>query len=119
MSRRNWDRIRSANYMDVIYLPAEGLVFEENAKGFIVLDMENTGFYNSIAQRFFHRPRISHISLDTYGTTLWKLLDGQRDVFSVVLAMKQAFPDEGDQMLNRCIQFLNTLETNHFIVRKE
>ena len=57
-----------ANYMDIIYIPSDKLTFEENEEGLVVLTVENRGFYNKIAQKFFHRPRFSRISLDKYGT---------------------------------------------------
>ena len=115
MSRKASPRKLPANYMDVVYRRAEGLAFHDNDKGLTVLDVENTGFYNRIAQRFFHRPRVSHIALDKYGTALWRLLDGERSVFCLVQEMKAAFPDEEDRMLDRCVQFLHTLEVNRFI----
>lgn len=107
------------NLMDIVYVHAGDLAFHEDENGLIVLDRENKGFYNGIAQRFFKRPRVSHISMDGYGTALWKLLDGERDVFSVVGEMKKAFPQEEDKMLERCVRFLGILESNRFITRKK
>ena len=80
--------------------------------------MENRGFFNAVAQKFFKRPRVSHISLDKYGTALWLALDGKATVNDVLSKMKNAFPEEGDKMLNRVVQFLATLEMHKFIVRK-
>ncbi len=86
--------------------------------GFVEVDMENRGFFNAVAQKFFKRPRVSHISLDKYGTALWLTLDGKATVNDVLSKMKNAFPEEGDKMLNRVVQFLATLEMHKFIVRK-
>ena len=86
--------------------------------GFVEVDMENRGFFNAVAQKFFKRPRVSHISLDKYGTALWLALDGTATVNDVLSKMKNAFPEEGDKMLNRVVQFLATLEMHKFIVRK-
>ncbi len=86
--------------------------------GFVEVDMENRGFFNAVAQKFFKRPRVSHISLDKYGTALWLALDGKATVNDVLSKMKNAFPEEGDKMLNRVVQFLATLEMHKFIVRK-
>ena len=107
-----------ANYLDVVYVPADGLAYRENEDGAVVLDMEHTGFFDRIAQRFFQRPRVSHITLDAYGSALWKLLDGERGVGAVAGAMETAFPDERERMLDRCVQFLGTLEANHFVTRR-
>ena len=77
--------------------------------------MENKGFYHRVAQRFFHRPKVSHISLDKYGTALWLMIDGKNTVYDIVQGMEEKFPDEKDKMINRVVTFMTTLDTNHFI----
>lgn len=108
-----------ANYMDIMYTPSDKLTFEENDEGLVVLKVENTGFYNTVAQKFFHRPRFSYISLDKYGTVVWKSLDGNTTVSEVVENMKTAFPDETDRMLDRTIQFFRILDSNNYIKKEE
>jgi len=107
------------NYMDTIFIPAIGLHWEQQKDGMIVLDMVNTGIFHKIAQRFFHKPKVSHITLDLYGTKLWLALDGKRTVYQVVQVMEQAFPQETDRMLDRTVAFLRTLQIHHFISHKE
>ncbi|MBO5850487.1 MAG: PqqD family protein [Paludibacteraceae bacterium] len=84
----------------------------------VTLDVENKGFFNRIAQKFFGQPKISHISLDKYGSTLWQLLDGENTVFQIVKKMEESFPTEKDKMLNRVIAFLHNLQVNKYIVDK-
>lgn len=103
------------NYMDLVFVPAPELHWKENAEGVVVLDVVNKGFYNWIAQIFFHRPRVSHIALDAYGTALWLALDGRRDVSAVLAVMEERFPDEKEQMLGRVVSFLRTLQTGRYI----
>ena len=106
-----------ANYMDLIFLKSENRSWRKIDGGLVEIDMENIGFFNRIAQKFFHRPRVSHISLDKYGTALWLALDGNATVNDVLQRMKEYFPDESEKMLNRLVQFLATLERTGFIVR--
>lgn len=105
--------------MDTVFLPAPGLHWEQRKDGMIVLDMVNKGLFHKIAQKFFRKPKVSHIALDKYGTKLWLALDGQRTVYHVVTAMEQAFPDETDRMLDRVVSFLRTLQIHHFICEKK
>ena len=107
-----------SNYMDIVFVRSEGFPWRQKDDGFVEIDMENRGFFNAVAQKFFKRPRISHISLDKYGTTLWLALDGKATVNDVLSKMKNAFPEEGEKMLNRVVHFLNTLEIHKFIVRQ-
>ena len=107
----------SANYMDIIFSKNAELQWRVKEDGLVEVDMVNKGFFNSIAQKFFHRPRVSHIALDKYGSTLWLALDGSATVNDLLAKMNQAFPDESDKMLNRLVQFLTTLERWEFINR--
>ena len=107
----------SANYMDIIFSKNAELQWRVKEDGLVEVDMVNKGFFNSIAQKFFHRPRVSHIALDKYGSTLWLALDGSATVNDLLAKMNEAFPDESDKMLNRLVQFLTTLERWEFINR--
>lgn len=109
----------SQNYMDTILIPNPAQKWSESEDGMIVIDMENKGFYHRIAQKFFHRPKVSHIALDAYGTAVWKALDGNRSVFDVVCLMKKQYPKEEKRMLDRVVTFLHTLQVNRFIIIKK
>jgi hypothetical protein len=108
----------SQNYMDAVYEVKEGLVWRKKENGLVELDMVHKGVYNKIAQKFFHRPKVSHIALDDYGTALWEALDGTNTVFELVHIMQERFPGEQDRMLQRVISFMGTLERTGFIQRK-
>ena len=101
--------------MDFIFLPTQNIHWH-NENAFVILDVENKGFFNKIAQKFFNQPRVSHIALDSYGTELWLLLDGKNTVFDIVNKMKNKFPTEQDRMLDRVITFLHTLQVNKYII---
>ena len=117
MSGKQQKQPRKENLMDIVFIPAKNLAFHEDKDGFIILDRENTGFYNRTAQLLFHKPRVSHITLDKYGTALWKQLDGKHDVYEIVGEMKEKFPEEKEKMLERSVEFLKILERSGFISR--
>ena len=85
----------------------------------VEIDMENTGFYHFIAQKFFRKPRISHISLDQYGSVVWQSIDGHNTVMDVIRIMEKEFPAETDRMLDRVVTYMATLQRNGFISMKE
>ena len=117
MKNKTKTRTLSANYMDIVFSRNTEIQWRVKENGFVEVDMENKGFFNSIAQKFFHRPRVSHIALDKYGSILWLALDGTATVNDLLNKMNEAFPAETDKMLNRVVQFLTTLETWKFITR--
>ena len=117
MAGRRSEKV-SANFMDRVYVHNLDCPAEKKDDGTIVVDMEHRGFFAAIAQRGFGKPRISHIALDQYGSTVWEALDGKRTVMDVVGVMEEAFPEEKDDMLKRVVTFLRTLETNGFIFHR-
>ena len=117
MKNKNKTRRLPANYMDIVFSKNAEIQWRVKEDGFVEVDMVNKGFFNSIAQKFFHRPRVSHIALDKYGSTLWLALDGTATVNDLLAKMDEAFPAESDKMLNRLVQFLTTLERWEFIKR--
>lgn len=117
MKNKTKTRRLPANYMDIVFSKNAEIQWRVKEDGFVEVDMVNKGFFNSIAQKFFHRPRVSHIALDKYGSTLWLSLDGSATVNDLLAKMNEAFPAESDKMLNRLVQFLTTLERWEFITR--
>ena len=117
MKNKTKTRTLPANYMDIVFSKNAEIQWRVKEDGFVEVDMVNKGFFNSIAQKFFHRPRVSHIALDKYGSTLWLALDGTATVNDLLEKMNEAFPAESDKMLNRLVQFLTTLERWKFIIR--
>ena len=117
MKNKTKTRTLPANYMDIVFSKNAEIQWRVKEDGFVEVDMVNKGFFNSIAQKFFHRPRVSHIALDKYGSTLWLALDGTATVNDLLAKMNEAFLAESDKMLNRLVQFLTTLERWEFIQR--
>lgn len=119
MSQKRKTKKIDSNYMDMILVHNPERKWTTREDGIVVIDMENRGFYHKIAQKFFHKPKVSHIALDAHGTALWNALDGKHTVFDVVNLMKETFPEEEEQMLNRVITFLHTLQVNKFILTND
>ena len=105
----------SPNYLDIVFTRDPDKHWETREDGMVVVDLEHTGFYAKIAQKVFKKPKVSHIALDRYGTTVWNALDGLRSVGDVISVMEDAYPDEKERMLDRTVAFLGTLQTNGFI----
>lgn len=112
-------RIVTGNYLDEVPVRSQSRPWTEDEDGRVVIDVENKGLANKIAQTFFHKPRVSHISLDAYGTVVWKEIDGVHTVGQIVDAMKRQFPDEAERMLDRVVTFLGTLQAHKFIDMKK
>lgn len=104
-----------ANYFENIPVPREDHPWHVRKDGMVEVDMENKGFYHFIAQKFFHKPRVSHIALDKYGSAVWQNMDGKNNVMDIIHIMEDSFPKEKDRMLDRVVTFMATLQRNRFI----
>ncbi len=107
------------NYLDTVFVPSPQRPWRQEENGSVVIDVENKGLHHRIAQKFWHKPKVSHISLDAYGTALWNLMDGRNTVYDIVMEMEKQFPGEEERMLDRVVTFLGTLQNNRFIIKKK
>ncbi len=103
------------NYMDVVMFCNPGFKWSENEEGLVTIDVINKGLHHKIAQKFFHKPEISHIALDKYGSVLWKSINGRNTVYDILNIMSETFPDEKESMLKRVIAFMHTLQVNKYV----
>lgn len=103
------------NYLDFVPLIVSGLSWTTDKDTMVVVDMENTGFYNRLAQKLFHKPKVSHIKLDELGTFIWNQIDGKRTVLEISELVKARFGNKAEPLLERLIKFLEILRSNHWI----
>ncbi len=114
MAKKKKKKIQQ-NYMDAIMFRNPAYKWSENEEGLVIIHVINQGLHHKIAQKFFHKPKTSHISLDKYGSLLWKSIDGRNTVYDILNIMSDAFPGEKDSMLKRIIAFMHTLQVNKYV----
>lgn len=102
------------NYLD--YVPA---ISERNTwsveEDVVTVHMVHRGFYATIAQKFFHRPRVSHIKLDALGSFVFQRIDGVRTIGELALLVKDEFGEKAEPLYDRLVQYMQILRNNGFI----
>ena len=83
--------------------------------GIVTLEIENTGFFNHMAQKLLHKPKISYVHLDTTGSFVWPLIDGSTNILSLGEKVKEHFGDEAEPLYERLAKFFQILESYNFI----
>ena len=81
----------------------------------VVLDIENTGAFNKLAQKLFGKPRVSHVHLDEFGSFVWKRIDGQRTVAQLAELVHEHFGEAAEPLHPRIAKYLQIVESYHFI----
>lgn len=86
--------IASENYLERRPMRPEHIKWSTDDEGIVTLDIENTGLFNRLAQKFLKKPKVSHIHLDKMGSFVWPLIDGEKDIVALGVLVKEHFGDE-------------------------
>ena len=103
------------NYLDKVPCRPERLSWSQDEKGLVVLDIENKGAFNRVAQWLLKKPKVSHIHLDELGSFIWLQIDGERDLTAIGGLVGERFGDKAEPLYERLAQYFKTLESYKFI----
>jgi len=105
----------STNYLEKIPVRNSLINWEKSDDGKITLEIENIGWINRIAQKFFKKPKITYVHLDETGSFVWPLIDGERNIIVLGEAVKERFGEEAEPLYERLAKFFQILESYNFI----
>lgn len=107
------------NYLDLIPVRAEGLAWIRDDEDIVVLEVENTGIFNRIAQKLFKRPKVTKVHMEQFGSFLWPLINGERTVKELADLLKERFGEEAEPLYPRVAKYMQIMESYHFISLSE
>lgn len=110
---------KQKNYLDLIPVRAEGLAWTRDDEDIVVLEVENTGVFNRIAQKCFKRPKVTKVHMEQFGSFLWPLIDGERTVKELADLLKEQFGEEAEPLYPRVAKYMQIMESYHFISFRE
>ena len=105
---------KAPNYLEFVPVPAKNLKYE-TVDGKVTIFQENKGVFNYIAQKLWHKPRVSQIHLDEMGNFIWPLMDGERDIMAIAALIKEEFGEKAEPLYNRAVQYFKTLLSYGFV----
>lgn len=103
------------NYLDLIPERSSALTWSSDEEGMIVLEVENTGAFNRVAQKLFKKPKVTKVHMEKYGSFLWPLIDGEKTVMELADLQKEEFGDEVEPLYPRVVKYMQIMESYHFI----
>ena len=103
------------NYLDYVPAISEKNSWEVKADGLVTIHMVHRGVYAWIAQKAFHRPRVSHIDLDAMGSFIFQRIDGIRTVGQLAQLVKEEFGQQAEPLYDRLAKYMQILRNNGFI----
>lgn len=106
---------KSENYLERHPMRKEQLQWSVDKQGLVTIDIENTGLFNRMAQKFLGKPKVTHIHLDKIGSFVWPLLDGEKDIIALGKLVKEHFGDEAEPLYERLAKYFQILDSYTFI----
>lgn len=116
MSKKKNKNESQINYLDLIPKKSDALRWHDDLKGRTILEVENTGFFNRIAQKCFHKPQFSKVHLDEMGTFVWPLIDGEKTVTDIAALVKEHFGEKAEPLYPRIVKYFQIMESYHFVL---
>lgn len=104
------------NFLD--YTPKPNALYEwiEKRDGHIEISVKNRGLCNRTAQLFFHKPKVSKIELDDFGSFVWKQMNGEKSIYEIGKEVRNRFGKTAEPLYTRLAKFVKILHENNFIV---
>ena len=103
------------NYLDYVPVISPRNSWDVREDGIVTVHMVHRGFFPWIAQRFFDRPRVSHIELDRMGSFIFQRIDGVRTVNDLAELVDGEFGAEAEPLYSRLVEYMQILRNNKFI----
>ena len=108
----------SKNYLEGIPLKSDKLNWSVDDHGIVILEIENKGLFNKIAQKLLKKPKISYVHLDEIGSFVWPVLDGEKDIIKIGELVKEHFGEKAEPLYERLAKYFKILESYNFIYFK-
>lgn len=112
-------KVVGENYLERIPLRAAGLVWTTDEAGAVTLEIENRGWMNRLAQKFFRRPKRSYVHLDEMGSFIWPLLSEEQNIILLGKRVEEHFGDAANPLYERLVKYFEILDSYHFITWKD
>ena len=103
------------NYLEKIPMRPAHIQWEIKENGLVTLSIQNTGWANWIAQKFFRRPKVSYVHLDEMGSFVWPLLDGEKNIIELGKLVDAHFGEKAHPLYERLARYFQIMDSYHFI----
>ena len=110
--------MKNNNFLDFVFKISDDLTWTLTESGEVIVDLENKGLTNKIAQKLFKKPKISHITLEGMGSYIFTCIDGKRNVYEIGQLVEEKFGDEAKPLYERLSVYIKQLENLGYIKKQ-
>ncbi len=108
----------SENYLEKCPVISDSICWESDENGIVTICVENKGIFNRIFQKLFKKPKISYIHLDEFGSNVFQLIDGKRNIIEIGRLFKEKFGDDVEPLYERLAKFFQIISSYGFVILK-
>lgn len=109
-------KMKKDNFLDQI--PTVNKEWKFLKDGMVEIKVENKGFYNTLAQKLYKKPRFSYIKLDAYGSFVWQQIDGKKTIYEIGQLLASEHEGAADSLYERLAKYIGILARNKYVVLK-
>lgn len=109
------NEVKNKDYLQRKPLRNQNVLWAQDSKNNVTIKIENTGFFNKVAQKIFKKPKTSYIYLDENGSFLWELADGEKTIIELGVLLKEEFGENAEPLYERLVKYFLILESYRFI----
>lgn len=110
-------KTKADNYLDYIFEKNTAYEWSTDENGQVTILQENKGVFNTLAQKFLKKPRISQIHMEEFGSFIWTLIDGKMTVYEIGQKVSEHFGDKAEPLYERLSVYMKQLENCDFVKR--
>ena len=103
------------NYLERIPKRPEKYAYTIGEDGIVTLEIENKGVFNKIAQKFFKKPKISYVHLDSMGSFIWPIMDGKMNITEIGKLVDEEFGEKAHPLYERLAKYFQILDSYGFV----
>lgn len=103
------------NYLERIPAKKDSISWTTDENGIVTLAIENKGVFNKFAQVFFKKPKISYIHLEEFGSFIWQLIDGEKDIIEIGKLVEEHFGEKAQPLYERLAKYFTMLDNCGFV----
>lgn len=112
-------KVLNENYLENKPIRSANMKWTINDKFMVVLEVENKGIFNKIAQMLFKKPKISFIHLDELGSFVWNLCDGEKSIIEIGEKVEKEFAEQANPLYERLATYFQMLNEYGFVTFKK
>ena len=109
------NKLISKNYLEKHPVISDLIKWHSEDSGLVTISIENKGVFNKLAHMLLKKPKISYVHLDEFGSCVWQLIDGQRNITKIGELFLEKYGDKANPLYERLAKYFQVLDSYGFI----